>query len=232
VAEPPTNRQDSPNLELNVPITASEMLALQGIGSVIRRKPGDMLMGEGEETDFVLFIIKGHVKVVLGKPSRIVGIRKAGDLIGEMAAIRKKPRTASIFALDQVEALYLPASKWLQFLVVNPRAALAQLYAAEERLAEATRQTAESLLSAEQRLAKAIIRLRESGIGIDSPDGMVLSFGQQDLADIAGISIDSVKQVIRSFKTASIVSTGRQKTIVRKLDELRAIADGDSTASP
>jgi CRP-like cAMP-binding protein len=218
--------------QVTTPFTEGERFTLQSIGSISRYSAGSTLLSAGDDTDFALLIQKGHVKVVVpGPPRRIVGLRGAGEIVGEMAAIRQKPRSASIIAIDNVEALFLPAAKWLQFLFDNPRAALAQLYIADERLAEATRKSAESILGSEQKLAKAIVELESSGLGIRTDEGIRLGFGQQDLADIAGVGLDSVKQVIRQFKNHGIIKTGRQATIVQDIGTLRRIARGDSTAS-
>jgi CRP/FNR family transcriptional regulator, cyclic AMP receptor protein len=217
--------------ELEILFKEKELSALEEVGSVIRFPAASILMGQNESTDFALLIRKGYVKVVAGSPERIVGIRGPGEIVGEMAAIRRKPRSASIFALDDVEALYVPGPRWLDFLIEHPRVALAQLYASQERLAESTRKNVESMLSGEQKLAKAIVELWDKGLGSGSGDDAVLRFSQQDLADIAGVSLDSVKQIIRSFKHRGLVATGRQVTRILNLDALSAVSRGGTIAS-
>ena len=223
--------EDPLELDLEVPFKEDELIALERIGTVIRYPPDSLLMVEGEQEYFALLIREGNVKVVINKPRRIVGLRGPGEIVGEMAAIRRKPRSASIVALDYVVALHLPADRWLKFLSDHPRAALAQLYLAEERLAEVTRKTADSFLGAVQKLALAILELDSKDLGTKTEEGIALAFGQQDLADIAGVSLDSAKQAIRSFKARGIVRTGRQSTVVRDLEVLREIARGDLKAS-
>jgi CRP-like cAMP-binding protein len=70
----------------------------------------------GEQSDSALLIKKGHVKAMRGRPPRIIDVRCRGEIVGEMGVIRWKPRMASIIAFDDVEALHLPGSRWLQFL--------------------------------------------------------------------------------------------------------------------
>ncbi|MBF9131212.1 Crp/Fnr family transcriptional regulator [Plantactinospora sp. S1510] len=210
--------------------TDEEWSSLEKIGTVIHYPVGSILVGEGEATDFVLLIRTGHVKVVSGAPRRIVGIRRPGEMVGEMASIRMKPRSASVFALSDVEALFLSADSWKTFLLEHPRAVLAQLYATEERLAEATQKSVESLLGAERKLAKAILELDARGLGVVTESGTLLRFSQQDLADIAGVSLDSAKQVIRAMKRGNAVHTGRQAiTIVDRL-VLQDIASARTTS--
>lgn len=210
--------------------TEDEWSTLEEVGSKIHYPAGSILVGEGEETDFALLIRTGHVKVVSGSPRRIVGIRRQGEMIGEMASIRMKPRSASVYALSDVQAIYLSAGSWLTFLAEHPRAVLAQLYATEERLAEATQKSVESLLGAERKLAKAIIELDARGLGVATGEGTLLRFSQQDLADIAGVSLDSVKQVVRAMKSAGTVGTGRQAVTVLDWAVIRNIASGETTS--
>ncbi len=213
-------------------LCTEELVVLESIGQTLHRPAGHIFISEGEETDFALLIQKGHVKVVVGKPPRTVAIRRSGEIVGEMAAIRRKPRSASVIALDDVQVLRLPADEWLKFLYNHPRAMHAQLLAVDERLEQATRKIADSDLAVEQRLAKALIELVESGVGEPNEGNVVLRFSQQDLATLTGSSLDSVKKIVRAFRNSRIIGTGRQTTIVLDLAFLRKIADGKLTASP
>ncbi|MBN6035961.1 Crp/Fnr family transcriptional regulator [Amycolatopsis sp. 195334CR] len=215
----------------SVLLTEDELATLETLGQTLHREAGHVFISEGEETDFALLIRKGHVKIVVGQPPRIVAIRHAGEMVGEMAAIRRMPRSASVVALDEVEVLHLPAGAWLNFLYEHPRAMHAQLASQLERVEQATRKIAESELAIEQRLAKSLIELADSGIGTPSPTGVGLRFSQQDLANLTGASLDSVKKIVRNFKTAGLLGTGRQTLLLRDPVKLREIADGHRTAA-
>jgi len=214
-------------------LTDEELADLEEVGHTIRRSAGNAFMLEGEYGDFALLIKKGHVKVVTGRPPRIVAIRGPGEMVGEMAAIRRKPRSASVFALDDVEALYLPAAGWLRFLYDHPRAMHAQWAAEAERTEQATRKIVESELAVGQQLAKALIELTDSGIGEHTSEStVVLRLSQQDLAAMIGAKkLDSVKKVIRLLKAAGTIATGRQQLTILDLAVLRDIANGDLAVS-
>jgi CRP/FNR family transcriptional regulator, cyclic AMP receptor protein len=212
-------------------LSAEELVVLESIGQTLHRPAGHIFISEGEETDFALLIQKGHVKVVVGKPPRTIAIRGNGEMVGEMAAVRRKPRSASVIALNAIQVLRLPADEWLKFLYDHPRAMHAQLFAVEERLEQATRKIADSDLAVEQRLAKALIELVESDVGEPNEGGVVLRFGQQDLATLIGSSVDSVKKSVRVLRNSRVIGTGRQTTIVLDLALLRKIADGKLTVA-
>jgi CRP/FNR family transcriptional regulator, cyclic AMP receptor protein len=215
-------------------ITDEETPALEAIGYAIRRSAGDPFFLEGEHGDFALLIRKGHVKVTSGRPPRIVDIRGPGEIVGEMAVLRGIPRMANIVAWDDVEALYLPGPRWLQFLYAHPRAMHAMAIRMADRADRQVRKNVESELAIEQQLAKSLIELADLGLGMSAGDGtqIFLRVSQQDLASLIGTrKLDSVKKVIRQLKASGIVGTGREVITILNLTDLREIADGSRTAS-
>jgi CRP-like cAMP-binding protein len=212
-------------------LTDDELAALESVGQVIHRPAGSLLLGGGEETDFVLVLRKGTVRIVQGCSARVIALRGTGQVVGEQAAITGRARSASVFAEDAMEALYLSANVWRQFLLDHPRAAIAQLAVAYDRLAESDRKLVESSLAVEQKLAKALVELESKGLGVRAEDGIVVRFSQLDLASLMGVSRDAVVPVIRALKANDIVRTGRKKITIRNLDALYEIARGDRMAS-
>jgi CRP/FNR family transcriptional regulator, cyclic AMP receptor protein len=127
----------------------------------------------------------------MGKPPRIVAIRGHGEIAGEMAAIRHKPRSGSVIALDEVEATCPQRSGCGSS--TSTRAMRTQLVTMDERLDQAMLKIVESYLAIAQGVAKALVELVDSGVGTRGQDGVVLCFSQQDLATLTGTSLDSVK---------------------------------------
>lgn len=214
-------------------LTDKELAELEGIGHTIHRSAGHPFFLEGEQGDFALLIRKGHVKAMRGRPPRIIDVRGPGEIVGEMAVIRRKPRMASIIAFDDVEALYLPGARWLRFLYDHPRAMHALLAMTDDMADRATRKNVDSELAIEQQLAKRVIELTDFGLGEPAGDGtVVLRLSQQDLAALIGAKkLDSVKKVIGRLKASGIVGTGRQVITILDLAALREIADGNLTVS-
>jgi CRP/FNR family transcriptional regulator, cyclic AMP receptor protein len=214
-------------------LTDDELAELENIGHAIHRSAGDPFFLEGEPGDFALLITKGHVKVMRGRPPRIIDVRGPGEIVGEMGVIRGIPRMASIIAFDDVEALYLPGANWLRFLYDHPRAMHALLAKTDDMADRATMKNVESELAVEQQLAKRIAELTDSGLGAPTGDGaVVLRLSQQDLAALIGAKkLDSVKKVIGRLKAAGIVQTGRQVITILQPAALREIADGNLTLS-
>jgi Crp-like helix-turn-helix domain len=59
----------------------------------------------------------------------------------------------------------------------------------------------------------------------------MIRFSQQDQATLTGVSLDSVKKIIRSFKQHEIIATGRQVITVQATVALKEIANGNRSTS-
>jgi CRP/FNR family transcriptional regulator, cyclic AMP receptor protein len=222
-----------PLFEHSLPLlTNEEQDVLEGIGHTIHRSAGHPFFLEGEPGDFALLIKKGHVKALRGQPPRIIDIRGPGEIVGEMAVIRRRPRMASIVAFDDVEALYLPGARWLRFLYDHPRAMHALLATTDDTADRATMKNVESELAIEQQLAKRLIELTDRGLGQPADETIVLRISQHDLAALIGAKkLDSVKKIIARLRASGIVDTGRQTVTILQPAALREVADGDRTFS-
>ncbi|MBE1531999.1 Crp/Fnr family transcriptional regulator [Actinomadura algeriensis] len=204
--------------------------ALKLDGQLIERPAGTVFMNEGERTDFVMLIEKGVLKIKVGQPARTVALRRAGEVVGEMAPIRGTPRSATVEAATDVVVLWISAAQWLDFLDAHPRAAIALCAATDERLDQATQKIKDTEFSVERRLAAALLDLVEAGLARHHDEGVDVSISQQELASLAGARIDSVKKVLRMFKDHGFIRTGRQRLTLIDLDRLSAIATGNMTA--
>src|SRR5262249_31698197 len=70
-------------------------------------KKGEVLIREGESGDCAYVIETGNVEILVqreGQPIQI-GTRGPGSLIGEMAMIDDKPRTATVRAVDDCDVI-------------------------------------------------------------------------------------------------------------------------------
>jgi CRP-like cAMP-binding protein len=95
--------------------------------------PGDVLVQAGEPGDAFYLIVSGKAK--LGGP----GARtlSTGDFFGEMALLDGEPRSATITATTELQAMILPRRAFVKVLEQEPRLALrvmAELAARVRRL--------------------------------------------------------------------------------------------------
>lgn len=202
-----------------------EMAYLEGVGITQRRHAGHTFMRRGERSNFVLLIKKGTVQVTAGDPARIVAFRGAGEITGEMGVIRRKPRSANVIAWDEVDVMVISDVEWRKFLNKFPRAAIAQLADADDRVDEATMKIVDSDFAVEQRLAKALVELVDRGLTESTGSTRTIRLSQDDIASLTRSSVVSVKKALKIFKESNVVSTGRLTVTIHDMDQLVNIAD-------
>jgi len=209
---------------------------LDRIGQPLQRGPGVLLFAQDEETDFAIFIRKGYVKITLGSPDYIVGIRGPEEVVGEMAAIERKPRTASVYTMTDFDALLIPADAWLTFLKDHWLVTQSMLQLLAARVREYTEKHVESGdLATEQRLAKRLVELAAM-IGTRDEGMITVVISQAELASLAGTRRETVSKLLaklgpdrRKVGREPVLEPRRQRIVITGWDELNRIADGRAT---
>ena len=83
-------------------------------GPRLRRKflPGEILVKEGERSGRGYLILRGRVRVTKKIHGReeVVAELGANDLVGEMSIVDQKPRSATVSAIVETDALILNLS--------------------------------------------------------------------------------------------------------------------------
>jgi CRP-like cAMP-binding protein/tetratricopeptide (TPR) repeat protein len=209
-------------------------LASSAVENVFR--PGWVLCGEGDESSQVMVIHSGWTKVSVkaGPGEQIIAVRGPGDVVGERAALLARVRSASVTALDEVRAMVVPAERFTEFLVSNPRAAEVLDRQIRERGQEdRARDLAGEPGGAQRRLAWLLFDLarHRGGYRDGVPAVFRLPMSQQELADWAGVSLDSVAKSLRAWRDQGIVRMGRRQVSVVDPGGLAAIC-GAAPATP
>ncbi|GGM63846.1 Crp/Fnr family transcriptional regulator [Micromonospora sonchi] len=195
--------------------------------------PEEVIVRERDPTAFAVVLLDGCVKVstvgVRGYQA-ILGIRNAGDLVGEQAGVDGGRRSATLSALTRVEALILPAEQFRVFLRSHPNAAEILHRTVSGRLREADRyRAAVGSRTPEQRLADLLVHLgRRYGSRADDGVLIELPLSQEDFAGLVLTSQRTLGRVLEQWRTRGLVVTGRRSMLVRSLTGLRELAGAES----
>ena len=88
--------------------------------------PGTVVFREGETGDEMYIIQRGKVRVskeFAGK-AHVIAVLEKGEFFGEMAIMSRLRRTATVTAIDEVEALAFDREGLLKMITRNPRIGL------------------------------------------------------------------------------------------------------------
>jgi CRP/FNR family transcriptional regulator, cyclic AMP receptor protein len=195
---------------------------------VARRFPrGTALFHEGQESDRVMVLLDGRVKIATvsddGREA-VLAFRGPGEVLGELSAIDGQPRSAGVTAVDPVRALVMPTADFRSFLERSPRAALWILTRLVARLREADRKRAE--FGTSDTIGRVAARLVElaADYGRPQPGGGVLidlPITQEELAGWVGSSREGVNKALHTLRELGWVGTERRAITVLEMEALR-----------
>ncbi len=102
----------------------------------ISLSPGGILMEEGSAGDALYVALDGEYEVTKRSDQRdvLLAVRSAGEVLGELALLSQKPRTASVRATRESHLLKISQDAFMKLITSSPNAALAMLHTVVERL--------------------------------------------------------------------------------------------------
>jgi CRP-like cAMP-binding protein len=215
----------------NVPILCGlDLMDLDTIAKVgVRKKykKSSIILLEEEAGAALFVIISGKVKVVrMGDDGRevILSILGEGDFFGEMAILDGLTRSASVVAIQKSELFMIHRRDFLKLLHDFPSVDIALLKELTMRLRKADAQIMSlSLKDASGRVANVILQLaddigkiRRGRVEIDE-----LPI-QQDLANMAGSSRETISRMIHAFIREGYLELERGKLIIIDYEKFKA----------
>jgi CRP/FNR family transcriptional regulator, cyclic AMP receptor protein len=202
-----------------------EDLISRGVRRPFRR--GSFIMTEGEASDHVVVLLSGRAKVssyTADGKEVVLAVRGPGELLGDFSALDEGARSATVAALEAIEALVIPADRFKLYLEDHPRLAVLLLQTWSRRVRDADRKRVEfGAYDTPGRVARRLIELVERyGEGDGQMVRISLSLTQDELAGWTGASREAVSKALREFRDRGWISTGRRAITVLDVEALRA----------
>lgn len=220
-------------------VSQPELTQLFRCGHSARYRAGQPLMGEGEPGDYVVIIRSGQVKVLVRDErgnDHLLGVRGPGELLGEMACIEDRARSATVLAHSQVVGIKIPKTAFLDFVVRHPRTALEVGRQAMIRLrAVERRQTQLVSRDVGTRLVRVLAEM--SAVFVAGPDAreVEIPLSHDELAQLAFVAKVSVQRKLRLLRERRLVTTRYGKVVVPCLSCFRhsamAVAEGRKSSN-
>jgi CRP-like cAMP-binding protein len=120
------------NLPLFQNLPVSDIRDMSDHSTTRNYRPGEVIIGDGETGEDLFVILGGMVEV--RKHGRSVSSLGAGDIVGEMAMISRKPRSASVVMTDGGDVIRIPSDAYAISIEHHPETWRALCALAIERL--------------------------------------------------------------------------------------------------
>jgi CRP/FNR family cyclic AMP-dependent transcriptional regulator len=168
---------------------------------------------------------RGRVKVFVMAAGRetVLAFRGPGDVIGEQSGLDDGPRSASVIAVEPVEAVVVSGAAFRAFLDETPGAALAIARELSMRLRDADAKRAEfGSLNSIGRVAGRLLELAGSG---EEEGALTVSIplSHEELAGWVGASVPSVDRALATMRSLGWIETRRRQIRILDADAVRSL---------
>jgi len=192
---------------------------------------GETLFREGEGSTEMSFVVLGSVKVVKTSQERsvVIGLLGPGEPIGIVAALERVPYPGTAVAVEPSTILQIPERDFFAVGQRHPEITRRLFRFFMQRQAELAQRLQDMTVPVERRVARALLVL-EKRIGKKGPAGTLIPMvlNRQDVADLAGTTIETAIRIMSRWGKQEIVLTEENGFRVPDMARLQAIADGDS----
>ncbi|MEE2970866.1 MAG: Crp/Fnr family transcriptional regulator, partial [Pseudomonadota bacterium] len=173
----------------------------------------------------MLTVISRRVKISVssseGKEA-VLAILGRGEVLGEMALIDGKERSADATALEPSEALSIHRRDFIPFLERNPAICLRLLGVMSDRLRRTSEMVEDrSFLDLPGRLAKTLLDLGRTD-GVDTKDGLRIDMpmSQSAFGAMLGASRETINKQLKAWQDEGLIITGRRFVVLVDVDRL------------
>lgn len=186
-----------------LPLTRSDLVALNQAGESVQKFPGTHLFREGSEANAAYVIERGTVELYRGPNDqrRVVARVGPGAVIGDIAMFRQAPYFSSARAIDRVRAFRLDRDRLMPLLIEHPVIAVRWLVAGLDQLEAVQRRVL--------RLLHRTVKEQVAELLLDEADHFgEVHLSQASLATLLGASRQSVNEALSDMRTDGLVDTG------------------------
>jgi len=186
----------------------------------------EVIFREDDPGTAMFVILTGKVKVVRTSGDGrevILTILSQYDFFGEMALLDGLARSASVIAAEESELFIIQREEFLNLLKLHPEISINLMQELTQRLRAADLKIKSlSLKDAEGKVATVLLQLAEEigkiKHGIVEIDKLPL---QQDLANMAGTSRETISRTLHSFAKKGFVELDGPKLKILNFDKFR-----------
>ena len=182
---------------------------------------GQPIFSRGAPAATVLLLTSGRVEVGLANQDgdyRLVALRGAGDVIGEMASDAGRTRTADVVALDECAAVEVRADTFERLLARDGTDRQIRAYVTAKLLHSCQHMVDMSALPPLRRIAQLLLQLAE--LADPGKDCSLIPVSQTKIGQLLGLSRSRVSLLVNRLCDEGVLRTKPALTIER-FDRLR-----------
>lgn len=222
-----SKNQEGLNQFINEAKNFNDLKKLSDDREIRKLKRKDFIFSEGQFPRGVFFINKGKVKTFkINEDAKefITGLYKEGDFIGYLSLLEDGKYSDTAEVLDDCEVSFIPKEDFFELLYKNAEVSKKFIRMLSDNLHEREEQLIKlAYNSVRKRVAEALTTL-QNRFKKDDDKNFSMNVAREDLASIAGTSVETAIRTLSNFKDENLVEIkGGTITIINqaKLEAMR-----------
>jgi CRP/FNR family transcriptional regulator len=211
-------------------LKADDRAALAPLCELAAFEKGATIFAEGDPAERIYFLFVGRVKIVKSTPDRefIIEILGPGEPVGTVAAFERRPFPATAVAIEPSGVVSIPEREFFALIERRPEITRRLLAGLTLRLMTLNKRLADMTGSVEYRMARLFTTLAER-VGVSEGEAVFipLALTRQEIADLAGTTIETAIRVMSRWHKENLVETDKKGFRVRDIAALRRIAPSE-----
>ena len=187
---------------------------------------GEALFEEGSNVDGIYFIENGTAKLYklgFNRKEQILRFIKEGDIIGYRALLIGEAYQATVEAMSDLQAIFIPSDVFLHLLEVDSQLSYTMLQKISFELGESSNTvTFLAQKTVRERLAEVLLLL-EQKLGTD-PEGFIkISLTREEIANLIGTATESAIRLISEFKQDDYIAVEGRNIKILNHEKLKKL---------
>ncbi len=209
---------------------------LLSVATLKKFESNQIILRQGEKAEFLFMLVVGRAKLTqLTADGTQILIRYIGpgQEGGTTSLLPGTLHPMTVQTMDKGAMLMWPQAVLADFIPNHPQIAINALQLLAQRNSELQRRYQELLTECvAQRLAHALLRLvTQAGHVVAEGVLIDLPLSREDLAQMAGTTLYTVSRTLSFWEQAGLIESGRQRILIKKVEELEALTTNSYNGS-
>ena len=204
------------------------MEALQLIKFTIGYPAGATLFVEGQSCRGIYMLCRGRVKLSVTSSDGhtiILKIAQPGEVLGLNAAIAEIPYETTAETGQPCQVNFVKRADFLKFLAEHGEASLHAAMQVGSDCQQAYQQLRSfTMSSSSQRMARLILEWSQADSGIATAHGIKVSLTHDEIAQIIGMSRETVTRTLASFRKQGIAELHGSTLLIQNMSVIQQLA--------
>ncbi len=211
-------------------LSAPGLTAFAELAMLSSFQSGDRILVAGEPASSFYVVFTGRVKMLRSLANGrnvVLGLFEPGELFGTVAALGAQTCDTSIVAMERTSCLKLGRDDFIALCERRPQLIGELLPLLTRQLVECRNCVVEmTCYRAEVRFAQLLLKLAERvGRPLDGGTLIPIPLSRQELADMAGTTIETCIRVMSRWRRNGVVDTERGGFLIRERAVLAELAN-------